>query len=192
MFNLNLPRLIADMSKFILKHYFSTACINVYIFRIQTAAAIQIQTLVRIFLSKCILHRLIYDKRNKAATKITQLVKIFLARRLLLRLKKIKELKIKNIKAVIIQSQVRRKLSLKRFKILKALREREILLKRVRAASVIQKAYRDYVSNKWTKIMRDVNRKRNLELKRVLLLKNKSVIIFYINYIHILIQHVCI
>ncbi len=78
-------RIVADVSRFLLKQYCVKACDNVIYLRKANKAAIRIQCLWRCYRSKKKLSRLRFCRQMRAAEKIQRLARVFLARRELAR-----------------------------------------------------------------------------------------------------------
>lgn len=170
-------RLIADMAKFLLKQYCIKACKNVHQFRIQTHAVIILQCNIRVWLSKLRLWHIRKIRMIKAAFKITKIIKVFLAKKLLKKLQNEQYLKLRTKSAIIIQCMCRKKIARKILMFYKKLRDDEIRRERERAACIIQMGYRAFLTNRWSKIMRDVNNKRRAEELRIYNLKMLAAVI---------------
>jgi hypothetical protein len=147
-------RLIADMSKFLLKQYCIKACRNVHVFRTETKAALILQCAVRVWMARRERRRKVMERMNREAVKINRRVRVYLAQCLLARLKKAKLLYEKNLRAIKIQCKVRQMIAKRKLRFWKKLRDEELARERERAAIVIQRAYRDFISYRWNKTMR--------------------------------------
>lgn len=175
-------RLIADMAKFLLKQYYTKACKNVMIFRIESAAALLIQTALRRFLAMLRVRKLVQNRKKKAANKIIQAARIFLAKKTVQKIKAARLSQLRNSCALKIQCMLRVKIACMRAARLRAYRDAAIRQERERAARVIQYHYREFIQRRWQKVIRQTARKKRIE-ERLLLVKRVSAVTFYYHHV---------
>jgi hypothetical protein len=175
-------RLIADMAKFLLKQYYTKACKNVKIFRIESAAALLIQTALRRFLAFIRVTKLIHKRKEKAANKIIQAARIFLAKKVVQKIKAARFAQLRNSCALKIQCMLRVKTAFTRSARLRAFRDAAIQQERDRAARVIQSHYRQFIQRRWQRVIRQNTRKKRAE-EMALLVKRASAVTFDHNHV---------
>jgi len=164
-------RIVADVSRFLLKQYCVKACENVVYLRKANKAATKIQCLWRRYFAKKRLLILHYRRQRRAAKKIQQLARIFLARKELARRRAAYLHKIRLHLALHLQ-HFWRALKLRRKQLLDGARERAALIarrqgKKSKAAVQIEKGARGMLARILVRKLKDSERLRQVSATKI-------------------------
>lgn len=168
-------RIIADVSKFLLKQHCQKACKNVALWRKQTAASFIIQRAWRAKYARLFVARLRHRKWSAAALKIQRMVRAFLARAELQRRNKVLWLKRATHLATLLQKLWKeRKMRMQAAK-LRADRQARLMRRKIKMAMEIQRVFRGMWGRRFANSLR-LQRGKFAQLRHRCAIKIQSVV----------------